>query len=205
MYKQIELTMKTNLLKKLWGICICLMLALHVSVVHSQESSIEFNIDSVDKASLNRYIKLIGQKKSELVTIANLVGDIRDCHDQKLIYTSSGCVNPVSPESDPAKKAQAVSSAPITTCPTGHAHNWNGTSWSCKDIRKTVNSGVPSDTGTWQLANGESCVDHFGRNCIASDDTCPTTGNPMGVSCTPQPVCRYAVAGARNFMEFRCK
>ncbi|MAI07864.1 MAG: hypothetical protein CMF61_02795 [Magnetococcales bacterium] len=196
--------MKLYIQKALCFVVILTTAMITVLTVQAQERAVDFNTDSIDDATLAKYKKIINDKKSDLVTIANTVGDIRDCHNQKLIYTSSGCVNPVTPESDPSRKAQAASSAPVSTCPTGYAHNWNGTSWTCKEIRKTVNSGVPSDTGTWQLVSGESCWDHFMRKCKSSDDTCPTPGNPLGVACSSQPFCRYAEEGANNFMEAVC-
>lgn len=190
-------------LKLVLWVCFSLLMATQSS---AQESSAEFNINAgTDVQLIEKYKKMIADRKADLMIIAETVGEIRNCHNQKLIYTSSGCANPVTPESDPSKALHASSATPIPTCPTGYGQTWNGSSWTCKEIRKTVNSGVPADTGTWQLINAESCWDHFMRKCTSGDDTCPTSGNPLGVACSPQPFCRYAENNANHFMEFMCK
>jgi hypothetical protein len=191
---------------------ICIMFLMGVSFVflshlaEGQERSIDFSANSINNASLEQYEQKIQTLKNTLVTIANEVGEIKDCHSQRLIYTSGGCVNPITPESDPARAAQANVSTPLSVCPSGEAHQWNGTSWSCKEIRIEVNSGVPSDQGTWQMLGGESCWDHYIRACVSADDTCPTPGNPIATACVlGTPSCNYTTNGANSFIEYICR
>lgn len=183
---------------------VALSLVVIAHVGHAQQRSIDFSNDGINSESLDQYEQRIQTLKATLVTIANEVGDIKNCHDQRLIYNSGGCVNPVTPESDPTRASQANISTALTTCPVGEAHQWDGSSWSCKEIRNPVNSGVPTDLGTWQLTSGENCGDVFARPCVPSDDTCPTPGNPMGVSCTVGDGSCIYVNNSRNFSLYMC-
>ena len=181
-----------------------LTILLTTANVQAQEKSVRFDTDQSGGGAAEVYKQELQALKTRIANLANTIGEIKDCHSSRLIYTSSGCTNPVTPESDPSKAAHAAKAKPPTICPTGHAHQWNGTSWSCKEIRKTVNSGVVNDGKTWRVISGESCWDHFRRKCTSADDTCPGTSNPIGLSCTGG-YCSYAKDNANNFVEFMCQ
>ena len=44
-----------------------------------------------------------------------LVGKIKECHQNKLLYTSSGCASPFQPELDPNTQSQAIIANPISS------------------------------------------------------------------------------------------
>lgn len=197
-----------GIFKKLTSIFI-LFVTFTASAVHSaktQERSINFTNSALNNSAIQAYEQQLQTLKTTLASIAIQIGEIKDCHSQRLIYTSTGCRNPLSPENDPSKASHADISKPLNTCPTGHAHVWNNVNWSCKELRRQVSSGVPADSGTWQVLNAESCSDLFGRRCRGSDDTCPTAGNPIAVACSlGSPNCRYTFENATSLIEFVCR
>lgn len=173
----------------------------------AQDRSIVDSRSGGSDGVVSTYEAEIEALKARLTQAANKVGEIKDCHNQRMLYTTSGCVNPITPEQDPSKANHADISKPVQICPSGEVHQWNGTSWSCKEIRKTVNSGVGADKETWHTSGYESCADYFVRPCTNADATCPGTGNPVGDTCdsSVDNICRYVLPNKKQFMIGVCR
>ncbi len=168
------------------------------------DSSVSFENDDLDNSVIKKYEEKIADLKQKLKDSSNLVGKIKECHQNKLLYTSSGCASPFQPELDPNTQSQAIIANPISVCPAGQVHHWSGGSWSCKEVRKDVNSGVPPGTKKWKWTTTESCADTYIRKCNDSDDTCPGLTDPDGKTCTPQPACRFVMQNKKFFKIYSC-
>jgi len=108
-----------------------------VSVVFAVDGAVSNQNSAYTETTYQTYAKELSTLKDELALRAQKIGAIIACQKEKKIYKAGACV-PFS-EKNPDAKPQA--SEPITSgsCSgDNQTQYFDGTNWTCKDIRKKV-------------------------------------------------------------------